>query len=176
MTNCSYERVIFGVYQINVKIINDDLRKSTLCLTLLVCVLVMVSQSIADDVTDAMSDNNCDVKQVWWAHEKNDISLVRYWFYSRSYSRLAMEEIKDNAWVTVNNDFRHSWKLLANRITSDPKSLFTVTNVSFYLLHATWYPEHSIPPKQLSVADFAVVAKDRDVTTVDLWRHANVGH
>ena len=33
-------------------------------------------------------------------------------------------------------------------------------NVLFYFLHAIWCPEHSIPPKQLSVSDFAVVAKD----------------
>ena len=77
----------------------------------------------------------------------------------------------------------HEWKLLANRITSDPKSLFTVTNVLFYFLHAIWCPEHTIPLKQLSIAEFAIVAKDVffliqycDVTTVDLWRHANVGH
>ena len=43
-------------------------------------------------------------------------------------------------------------------------------------------PEHSIPPKQLSIADFTIVAKEPfliqycDVTTVDLWHHANVGH
>ena len=41
-----------------------------------------------------------------------------------------------------------------------------------------------ILPKQLSIADFAVVAEDSlfwfsivtSRTTVDLWRHANVGH
>ena len=40
------------------------------------------------------------------------------------------------------------------------KSLFTVTNVLFYFLHAIWCPEHSIPPKQLSIAGFDVVAMD----------------
>ena len=38
--------------------------------------------------------------------------------------------------------------------------LFTVTNVLFYFLHAILCPEHIIPLKQLSVADFAIVAKD----------------
>ena len=85
------------------------------------------------------------------------------------------EEIKNNAWVTVNNDFlsrvrrfgndfhewrSHEWKSLPNRHTSDKKSLFTATNVLFYFLHAIWYHEHSIPPNQLSSADFAVVAKN----------------
>ena len=47
---------------------------------------------------------------------------------------------------------------IASRVTQH--SLFTVTNVLFHFLHAIWCPEHSIPPKQLSIADFAVVAKD----------------
>ena len=49
------------------------------------------------------------------------------------------------------------WQI-ASRVT--PKSLFTVTNVLFYFLHAIWCPEHTIPLKQLSSADFAIVAKD----------------
>ena len=49
------------------------------------------------------------------------------------------------------------WQI-ASRVTQ--KSLFTVTNVLFYFLHAICCPEHSIPRKQLSIADFAVVAKD----------------
>ena len=40
------------------------------------------------------------------------------------------------------------------------KSLFTVTNVLFYFLHAIWCPEHTILQKQLSIVDFAIVAKD----------------
>ena len=36
-------------------------------------------------------------------------------------------------------------------------------NVLFQFLHAIVCPEHSIPPKQLSIADFAVVAKDSRV-------------
>ena len=50
--------------------------------------------------------------------------------------------IKNNAWVTVNNDFLvtsgkspHEW----------PKSLFTVTNVLFHFLHAISYLEHTVP-------------------------------
>ena len=78
--------------------------------------------------------------------------------------------IKNNAWVTVNNNFGVTseaiFQLFANekhwqiacRVT--PKSLFTVTNVLIYFLHAIWCPEHTIPLKQLSTADFAIVAKD----------------
>ena len=33
-------------------------------------------------------------------------------------------------------------------------------NVLFYFLHAIWCPEHTIPVKQLSSADFAIVVKD----------------
>ena len=49
------------------------------------------------------------------------------------------------------------WQI-ASQVT--PKSLFMVTNVLFYFLHAIWCPEHTIPLKQLSITDFAIVAKD----------------
>ena len=51
----------------------------------------------------------------------------------------------------------NQWQI-ASRVT--PKSLFKVTNVSFYFLHAIWCPEHTIPLKQLSIADFAIAATD----------------
>ena len=68
------------------------------------------------------------------------------------------------------------------------KSLFTVTNVLFYFLHAIWCPEHTILLKQLSIADLAIVPKDsfsdlvlwchhswsvtsRECRTLALWRH-----
>ena len=41
-----------------------------------------------------------------------------------------------------------------------PKTLFMVVNVLVYLLHAILCPEHTLPLKQLSIADFAIVAKD----------------
>ena len=66
------------------------------------------------------------------------------------------------------NNF-HEWRWqIASRVTQ--KSLFTVTNVLFYFLHAISSPEHSIPPKKLSISDFAVVAKDSLFYLV-LWRH-----
>ena len=49
------------------------------------------------------------------------------------------------------------WEI-ASRVT--PKSLLTVTNVLLYFLHAIWCPEHTIPLKHLSTADFAIVAKE----------------
>ena len=77
------------------------------------------------------------------------------------------------------------WQI-ASRVTQ--KSLFTVTNVLFYFLHASWCPEHPIPPKQLWITDFAVVSMDslflfsivthhcwsvtsRECGTLALWRH-----
>ena len=95
--------------------------------------------------------------------------------------------------------FGHQWGDLPMIFTSDEvmsenhwqitsrvnkKSLLTVTNVSFYFLHAILYLEH-IPfrCKQWSIAHFAIVARDGvfftwhcDVITVDLWRHANARH
>ena len=48
--------------------------------------------------------------------------------------------------------------LIASRVTQ--KSLFTVTNVLYYFLHAILCPEHIIPLEKLSIADFAIVAKE----------------
>ena len=71
-------------------------------------------------------------------------------------------------WITIflsrvgrfSNDFHewrsHEWKSLPNRLTSDKKSLFTVTNVLFYFLHAILCHEHTNPQ---SSARFAIVAK-----------------
>ena len=79
--------------------------------------------------------------------------------------------IKNDVWVTVNNDFwspvrwfandfhkwwNHKWKSLANCITSD-KKLFH-GNEFFYFLHAIWCPEHTIILKSNCISPF--VAKD----------------
>ena len=62
-------------------------------------------------------------------------------------------DIKNNAWVTVNNDFLITSEVicqsLANHITSDRKSLFSVTNVLFYFLHVILCPEYTIPLKTI---------------------------
>ena len=75
-------------------------------------------------------------------------------------------------WITIfgsqvrrfANDFHewrsHEWTCwqIASWVTQ--KSVFMVTNVSFYFLHAILRHEHTIPLKQLLFADFAIVAKD----------------
>ena len=56
-------------------------------------------------------------------------------------------------WITI-------FGSLVMRFVNNFHEWRTVTNVLFYFLHAIRCLEHSIPPKQLSIADFAVVAKD----------------
>ena len=75
-----------------------------------------------------------------------------------SWHKIACKK-KNNTFVTVNNDFlslvrrfgndfhswlRHSWKSLPNRLTSDKKSLFTVTNALFFIsiYHTSLYYDH----------------------------------
>ena len=58
---------------------NDEFHTSTPCLTHGVYILLMTSQSIADDVTIT--------RQLWRDHMNNNIQLVRYPFYSLQYSR-----------------------------------------------------------------------------------------
>ena len=82
------------------------------------------------------------------------------------------------------NDFHewrsHEWKSLPNRLTSDKKSLFTVTNVLFYFLHAILCHELTNPLRTIIERSFRHCCQGRpfltehcDVTTIDLWRHAN---
>ena len=107
-----------------------------------------------------------------------------------------MWDIKNNAWVTLNNVFlsrvrrfgndfhewrSHSWKFLPNRLTSDKISLSTVTNVLFYyFLHAILCHEHTNPLTTIIERSFRLCCQGRsfltehcDVTTINLWRHAN---
>ena len=58
---------------------SDDLYTLSPCLTRLDFVLLMTSQSIADDVTTTW--------QLWRDHVNCDIQLVRNRFYSQRYSR-----------------------------------------------------------------------------------------
>ena len=89
--------------------------------------------------------------------------------------------IKNNAWVIVNNDFfvtneaiRQWWKSLPNRLTSDKKSLFTETNVSFYFLHTILCHELINPLRTIIERSFRHCCQGRpfltehcDVTTID---------
>ena len=95
-------------------------------------------------------------------------------------------------WITIflsrvgrfGNDFHewrsHEWKSLPNRLMSDKKSLFTVTNVLFYFLQAILCHEHTNPLSTIIERSFCHCCRGRpfltehcDVTTIDLWRHAN---
>ena len=49
------------------------------------------------------------------------------------------------------------WQI-TSRVTK--LSLFTVTNVLFYFLHAILCPEHTVSLEQLSIVHFAIVAKE----------------
>ena len=55
--------------------------------------------------------------------------------------------------VTIENHWQ-----IASRVTQ--KSLSTVTNVLFYFLHAIYVLNTKFRQKQLSITDFAIVAKD----------------
>ena len=107
-----------------------------------------------------------------------------------------IELIKNNAWVTVNNDFFVTSEAIRqwfSRVTKSrvkiiaesshewqKKSLFTVTNVLFYFLHAILCREHTNPLRTIIERSFRHCCQGRpfltehcDVTTIDLRRHAN---
>ena len=87
----------------------------------------------------------------WWCHNWLLVTS-QYWItiLGSRVRRFANDFTSDE--VTSKNHWQ-----IASRVTL--KSLFTVTNVLFYFLHSIWCPEHTIPLKQLSIADFAIVAK-----------------
>ena len=102
-------------------------------------------------------------------------------------------DIRNNAWVTVNNDFFVTSEAIRqwfSRVTNEnhcriaslvtKKSLFTVTNVLFYFLHAISCHQHTNPLRTITERSFRhccqgwpFLTEHCDVTTVDLWRHAN---
>ena len=85
---------------------------------------------------------------------------IRHWF-----SRVTKSRVKISA------ESPHEWQ---------KQSLFTVTNVLFYFLHASLCHEHTNPLRTIIERSFRHCCQWRpfltehcDVTTIDLWRHAN---
>ena len=139
---------------------------------------------------------SCDKTSI--SSKSNDTEIIYQWLSARLWCPqcLSNGDIKNNAWVTVNNDFlsqvrrfgndfhewrSHEWKSFPNRLTNDKKSFFTVTNVLFYFLHATLCHEHTNPLRTIIERSFRHCCQGRpfltehcDVTTIDLWRHGNV--
>ena len=73
------------------------------------------------------------------------------------------------------NDF-HEWrsherKSLPNRIRRDKKSLFTITNVLLYFLHAILCPEHTFTLKTLIDRWFRQMSLKTVFSDLALWRH-----
>ena len=107
-----------------------------------------------------------------------------------------MNVVKNNAWVTVNNDFcvmseaicqRFSWvaksrvKIIGKSHHEWPKNHYSWWRMYYFISYTLFYVLNTwFCLKQLSIAHFAIVAKDGhfwfkhcDFTIVDLWRHAN---
>ena len=106
-----------------------------------------------------------------------------------------MKQIKNNAWVTVNNYFFvtseaiRQWfsrvtksrvKIIAESPHEWQKSLFTVTKVLFYFLHALSCNGHTNPLKLITERSFrhccqgqSFLTEHCEVTAIDLRRHAN---
>ena len=80
-------------------------------------------------------------------------------------------EWQSHEWVKIIAESPHEWQ---------KKSLFTVTNVLFYFLHAILCHEHTNQLRTIIKRSFRHCCQGRpfltehcDVTTIDLWRHAN---
>ena len=99
-----------------------------------------------------------------------------------------IQDIKNNASVTVYNDFlsrvrrfgndfhewrSHEWKSLPNRLTSDKKLFFTVANVLLYLLHAILCHEHTNPLRTIIERSFRHCCQGAAFSDRALWRHHN---
>ena len=93
-------------------------------------------------------------------------------------------DITNNVWVIVNNDFFVTSEAIRQWFAESPhkwqKSLFTVTNVLFHFLYAILCHEHTNPLRTIIERSFRHCCQGRpflteycDVITIDLWRHAN---
>ena len=101
--------------------------------------------------------------------------------------RPSYNDIKNNAWVTVNNDFWSRVRWFANDfheglpvkiIGKSPhewpkKSLFTVTNVLFYFLHAILCLEHTDFATNNHRSPISPLSPRMVFSDLTLWRHHN---
>ena len=140
-----------------------------------------------------------DIKNNAWVTVNNDFFVtseaIRQWISRVTKSRVKIIAESPHEWqkivipwITIflsrvrrfGNDF-HKWRShcrIASRVTK--KSLFTVTNVLFYFLHAILYHEHTNLLRTIIEPSFRHCCQGRpflnehcDVTIIDLWRHAN---
>ena len=120
------------------------------------------------------SANNRDAGDLSHPHVHYDVTVIHFVKMVQTHQLKAID-IKNNAWVTVNNDFlsrvgwfgndfhewrSHEWKSLSNRLTSDKKSVIhgnecIISFPSRYFMSST----HKSPKNLLSTAHFAIVAK-----------------
>ena len=89
-----------------------------------------------------------------------------------------MQDIKNNAWVTVNNDLRdfhewrsHEWKLLANRITSDPKIVIHGNEGIILFLTRYFMSWTHNSPKNNHRSLISQLSPRTVVSDLALWRH-----
>ena len=118
-----------------------------------------------------------DILLVW------EIPLCRLSYLNNGISYTS-KEIKNNAWVTVNNDFwvtseandfhewrSHEWKSLANRLTSDPKIAIhgNECNISFLTLYFMSCTHNSV--KNIHRSLISQLLPRTVVSDLALWRH-----
>ena len=102
------------------------------------------------------------------------------------------KRIKNNAWVTVNNDFCHSWGDSAMISTSDEvtsenhcriasrMTKIVIRDNEYFVLRAILCHGHTASIRTIIERSFRHCCQGQsfltlhcDVTTIDLWRHAN---
>ena len=110
------------------------------------------------------------------------LSLMNLWHYHQPACK-KQRTMHELPWITIfvsrvrrfANNFHewrsHEWKLLANRITSDPKSLFTVTNVLFYFLHVILCPWMHNSTKNNWRLPTSPLSLRTVFSDLSLWRH-----
>ena len=86
--------------------------------------------------------------------------------------RIFTDDIKNNAWVTVNNDFlvtsENHWQI-TSRVTKI--SLFLVTNVLFYFLHAVLCHSSAKNDRRSFSSPLSPTWPMKVFSALALWRH-----
>ena len=99
-------------------------------------------------------------------------------------SESLLKDIKNNAWVTVNNDFwvtseaicqwfsRVTWKSLANRITSDPKNRYSRWRMYYSISYTLFYvPGTHNTAKNLHRSLISQLSPRMVFSNFALWHH-----
>ena len=125
----------------------------------------------AKSETTVLGDS-CEMSDRWLVLAKLCVQDIKLCVRNKIIHSLPWITIFGSLVMRFANNFhswlRHSWKSLANRLTRDPKSLFTVTHALFFIYY------HITTIKQSKTRPWAYFMGYSQDTEIRLYRYTNI--